>query len=245
MRLYSGKKIGQSGYELVLAVFFSFFLHAALVVLALVVVTAVAPKVHIPPFYEVKLVGLPADVAPTVAEAPPEPPKEEPAPAEEPPPPPDKKAASKHSKPAAKTDALPELSQQKPKQAKQAEAKPVPAPAEPVRAPERPVGATGVAVNIAPEDSTPLSIYKQIMASNIERNWNPPPAVRGVKAKVVFRVLRTGRVFGDVIIEQSSGNDYFDMAARRAILASSPFPHMPEEFHKQAEEFSVDLAPKE
>ena len=76
-------------------------------------------------------------------------------------------------------------------------------------------------------------------------NWNPPQGVKGVKAKVTFRVIRSGRVFGDATIVQSSGNTYFDLAARRAILSSSPFPPMPDDFYKEYAEFTVDLLPEE
>jgi len=62
--------------------------------------------------------------------------------------------------------------------------------------------------------------------------------------KVVFRVLRSGRV-GEAKLQEASGNFYFDQAAMRAILASSPFPPLPEGFFKEYETFSVDLMEKE
>jgi TonB family protein len=65
-----------------------------------------------------------------------------------------------------------------------------------------------------------------------------------MKVKVLFRILRSGRV-GDTKLEQSSGNFYFDQAAMRAILLSSPFPPLPEGFYKDDEVFSVDLMEKE
>jgi outer membrane biosynthesis protein TonB len=49
---------------------------------------------------------------------------------------------------------------------------------------------------------------------------------------------------GDVQLEASSGNFYFDQAAVRAIL-SSHFPAMPEGFYKEYEVFTVDLMEKE
>jgi outer membrane biosynthesis protein TonB len=58
-------------------------------------------------------------------------------------------------------------------------------------------------------------------------------------------VIRSGRVFGDATIVLSSGNTYFDLAARRAILSSSPFPPVPDDFYKEYAEFTVDLAPEE
>jgi outer membrane biosynthesis protein TonB len=46
---------------------------------------------------------------------------------------------------------------------------------------------------------------------------------------------------GEVKLQDSSGNFYFDQAAVRAILLSSPFPPMPEDFYKDFAVFSVDM----
>ena len=86
--------------------------------------------------------------------------------------------------------------------------------------------------------------YLLIVRDKVERNWNPPPGAKGVKVKVAFRVLRSGRV-GEAKLQESSGNFYFDQAAMRAILASSPFPPLPEGFFKEYETFSVDLMEKD
>jgi TonB family protein len=86
--------------------------------------------------------------------------------------------------------------------------------------------------------------YLLIVRDKVERNWNPPPGAKGAKVKVTFRVLRSGRV-GEANLQESSGNFYFDQAAMRAILASSPFPPLPEGFFKDYETFSVDLMEKE
>jgi TonB family protein len=83
-----------------------------------------------------------------------------------------------------------------------------------------------------------------IVRDKVERNWNPPPGAKGAKVKVVFRILRSGRV-GDSRLTESSGNFYFDQAAMRAILSSSPFPPLPEGFFKDSEVFSVDLVERE
>jgi TonB family protein len=86
--------------------------------------------------------------------------------------------------------------------------------------------------------------YLLIVRDKVERNWSPPPGVKGARVKVMFRVLRMGRV-GEAKLVESSGNFYFDQAAMRAILASSPFPPLPEGFFKEYETFSVDLMEKE
>lgn len=86
--------------------------------------------------------------------------------------------------------------------------------------------------------------YLAIIRDKIERNWNPPPASKGAKARVMFKIYRSGQVAG-ADLAQSSGNFYFDQAAMRAILSSSPFPPLPEGFYKEYFEFSVDLMENE
>ena len=66
----------------------------------------------------------------------------------------------------------------------------------------------------------------------------------GAKAKVEFTVLRSGRV-GNAKLQVSSGNFYFDQAAVRAILMSSPLPPMPEGFYQDYAVFTVDLQEKD
>lgn len=63
----------------------------------------------------------------------------------------------------------------------------------------------------------------------IKSNWEPPPIdVTGQTYSVVmkFRFFRNGSV-KDVVIQQTSGNSYFDMAAQRAILKPRQFPQFP------------------
>ncbi len=67
---------------------------------------------------------------------------------------------------------------------------------------------------------------------------------KGIKATVLFKVLRSGRIV-EVKIEESSKSDPFDMAARRAILDVKSFPPMPDDFYKDSENFSIDLLPQE
>ncbi len=232
MRMHAGKKIGQSGNELILAVFFSFFLHAALIVMALFLYMAVTPKIYVPPFYQVKLVGLPAESTPA--------PAEETQKAESKPQQLAKKTAPKPAKAAPPKAAMPEFLQQKPKPPR-----PESTPAEEETAPSPPAASKtggkseGVAVSAGSADFK-FPPYLVTIRDKIESNWNPPPVAKGAKAKIQFTVLRSGRV-GEVKLQDSSGNFYFDQAAVRAILQSSPFPHMPEDFYKEYAVFSVDM----
>ena len=122
--------------------------------------------------------------------------------------------------------------------------KPVKAPVEEVATPA-PAGRKQESVAVASTTGEfQFPPYLAIVRDKVERNWNPPPGAKGAKVKVVFRVLRSGRV-GESKLQEASGNFYFDQAAMRAILASSPFPPLPEGFFKEYETFSVDLMEKE
>jgi TonB family protein len=266
MRLHGAGKLGQSGYELVLAVLLSFFLHAALIALGLFVVFAIQPKIYVPPFYEVKLVGLPAPTSPlpSPGEAVTSPAKPEAAPVKVMPTQQSKKANPQPEKVAPKKEAVPVYLPKQPKAAPRPPAKAETMPAQPASAPagaaqpattggkteggavsSPAVGgkAEGVAVSSSSEDFK-FPPYLVLVRDKIEQNWNPPPGAAGAKAKVEFTVLRSGRV-GDAKLQVSSGNFYFDQAAVRAILMSSPLPPMPEGFYKDYAVFIVDLQEKD
>ena len=71
--------------------------------------------------------------------------------------------------------------------------------------------------------------YLARVQARISGFWTAPPIDITGKALTVtvrFRLERDGRV-GSVIIEQSSGNDYYDMAAQRAIQSAIPLPPFP------------------
>ena len=241
MKLLTGKRIGQSGAELTAAVLFSFISHVIFFFAVLFLVVQGPPRIVVPPAYRVKLVDLPPNaenLPPTMSEQAAQPP----APVVKPEAKPKAKAApaktaarTAPSRPAAvQRDAMPELD------AKQSSKKPV-------EEAEQTTPASGKQESVAVASTTGefrFPPYLLIVRDKVERNWNPPPGAKGVKVKVAFRVLRSGRV-GEAKLQESSGNFYFDQAAMRAILASSPFPPLPEGFFKEYETFSVDLMEKE
>ncbi len=245
MRLLTGKRIGQSGGELATAVSFSLFLHLIAFLAALFLSFHFSARIVVPTIYSVKLVDLPAEVpltgtaAPAAAAAPkaPEPKHKAPAPK-----PAVRAVPAPKAEPAHKA-AMPELGAEKKKPEKTAES-PVPsAPAAPAAGAAGKKEAVAVSVSSGGE-SFPFPPYVAIVRDKVERNWNPPPGAKGLKAKVTFRVLRSGMVAGNPKLDPS-GNFYFDQAAMRAILASSPFPPLPESFFRDYEEFSVDLMERE
>jgi hypothetical protein len=265
MKLPSGKRSGQSEHELALAVFFSFFLHAAVVFVALFLHFSVFPKTVIPPAYQVKLVGLPKELASAPAAAPPKNelvpapaapiPKKETMPAAAKPSPMPKKAAVELKKSAPKKDALPGLGhlKQKPAPLEQTKAKET-VPKESTAVPSAPAAPAGVSpaagkqsegVAVTSQQDFKYAWYLDNVREKIRQNWNPPLDMKDAKATVIFKVNRSGWVIAVQLDDaHSNGSFPFKQAAVRAIHASNPFPPLPEEFFKQSLEFSVDLIPE-
>jgi TonB family protein len=73
--------------------------------------------------------------------------------------------------------------------------------------------------------------YLGRVRQRISSYWNAPPVDVAAQAYVVivqFRLHRNGSVTG-VMIEQSSGNEYYDLAGKRAVLSAVPLPAFPAE----------------
>lgn len=224
MKLLTGKRVGQSGQELVVSVLFSFLLHLIVLFGALFLYLRATPIVDVPPFYEVMLVGQPAGAPEILPPAPPAPPEQKQA---------TKKGASaKGGMPGLKKQkAVPEYV------AEDDEAGPEKTGSEKSTKKQE-------AVAVATPQDFKFPPYLAIIRVKIGLNWNPPPGAKGAKAKVQFTILRSGRVT-DTGLAESSGNFYFDQAALRAIQSSSPFPQLPEEFFQEQVVLSADLMEKE
>jgi TonB family protein len=84
--------------------------------------------------------------------------------------------------------------------------------------------------------------------SKIDREWIAPQVdVRSgspLRVILAFRIERQGGV-RNLAIEQSSGNEYYDLAAKRAVLDATPLPpfasDMPEPFYDIQFQFTVNL----
>lgn len=78
-------------------------------------------------------------------------------------------------------------------------------------------------------DESGLSRYLAIVQGKISEQWVAPPVDAGNRSYVVvikFRLHRSGRI-SDVVVEQESGNGYYDDAGKRAVLSVGqlqPFP---------------------
>ncbi len=97
-------------------------------------------------------------------------------------------------------------------------------------------------VSIA-SDNFKFPYYEISLRNKIERNWSPPPLIKG-SSWVRVVIGRNGRILTTEIIE-SSGNSFFDQAALRAIYLSDPFPPLPDNYMRSNLEFRVGLEPKE
>jgi len=70
-----------------------------------------------------------------------------------------------------------------------------------------------------------------LIRQRINSKWVAPPVdltQRFLQVVIRFKMDRSGKV-GDVMVEQSSGNDYYDNAGKRAVLAADPLPPFPPE----------------
>jgi outer membrane biosynthesis protein TonB len=261
MKLPSGKRFGKSEHELALAVFVSFFLHAAVVFVALFLHFSVFPKTALPPVYQVKLVGPPKDLAASPAAEPPKNelvpapaapiPKKEIMPAAAKPAQIPKKAAVELKKSASKKEAQPGPGNLKQKPSSLAHTKaietvPQESPTVPAPSAGSPAAvkqSEGVAVTS--QQDFKYAWYLVSVSEKIRQNWSPPPDSKDAKARVIFKVNRSGWVIAVLLDDEHSGGSFsFKQAAVRAIHASNPFPPLPDEFFKQSLEFSVDLIPE-
>jgi len=240
---HAGQAIGR-------AIVVSFLLHLAVFGASILFLYVLTPKAYIPPSYTVKLVGQQPEEK-TADPSPEKPqPKEKSASPKKQAQPKTKKAAA--PKPVvSKKSAMPEMAKKQPVPPKK-EAPPQPQTVQPPAAAQPATAASGTRSGVrtegvalsAPSEDFQFPPYIALMHDKIGRNWNPPPGAQGIKTKVQFSILRSGKLNESKLLE-SSGNYYYDLAAMRAILQSDPFPPMPEGFFKSVAVFTVDLLPKD
>jgi len=77
------------------------------------------------------------------------------------------------------------------------------------------------------------SYYVTQMLASIGANWFKPTDQTVTPPVVFFRIRRDGSI-SDVRIERSSNIPYVDRAAQRAVMASSPLPPLPADFHESS-----------
>lgn len=92
-------------------------------------------------------------------------------------------------------------------------------------------------------DNFKYPYYEISLRNKIERNWSPPPLIKG-SSWVRVIIGRNGKILATEIME-SSGNSFYDQAALRAIYLSDPFPPLPDNYFGSSLMFKVGLEPKE
>ena len=123
----------------------------------------------------------------------------------------------KQFQPAAKLDV--------PKEVKPSDTSVKPAPQQEVKVPTAKTPETALKIS-GTAGSNP---YWARVQSIISSQWEPPPidmAGQTYTMIVKFRLQRDGTI-KDVVIQQSSGNAYFDMAGQRAVLRPRVLPVFP------------------
>ena len=73
------------------------------------------------------------------------------------------------------------------------------------------------------------NVYLAQVRRKISSMWSAPPVdvtAQLYSVVVKFRLHRDGSVTG-VAVEQSSGNEYFDLAGKRAVVTANPLPVFP------------------
>jgi len=114
-----------------------------------------------------------------------------------------------------------------PKEVKPSEASVKPAPQQEVKVPAAKTPETTLRIS-GTAGSNP---YWARVQSIISSQWEPPPidmAGQTYMMIVKFRLQRDGTI-KDVVVQQSSGNAYFDMAGQRAVLRPRILPVFPAE----------------
>jgi colicin import membrane protein len=112
-----------------------------------------------------------------------------------------------------------------PKEVRPSEAPVAPAPHQEVKAPAVKTPETTLKIS----GSTGSNLYWARVQSIISSQWEPPPIdMVGQTYTVIvkFRLQRDG-IIKDVMVHQSSGNAYFDMAGQRAVLRPRTLPVFP------------------
>ena len=114
-----------------------------------------------------------------------------------------------------------------PKEVKPSEASVKPAPQQEVKVPAAKTPETTLRIS-GTAGSNPYWARVQAIISS---QWEPPPvdmAGQTYTMIVKFRLQRDGTI-KDVVVQQSSGNAYFDMAGQRAVLRPRVLPMFPAE----------------
>ncbi len=135
------------------------------------------------------------------------------------------RAGDKELPPVASTARPPAPTPAVPTPSAAARSEPPPPPAPLGRATGSAQGSGAVTLNVS---DFPFAWYLAAVQRKITERWEGR-ALQGHQPVVTFEVSREGRV-SNVVVKTSSGNQYYDLIAMRAIAEAAPFPRLPDEF---------------
>jgi len=117
----------------------------------------------------------------------------------------------------------------KPKEAKPEEEKKI-SPLPPVSSlpPVQGLG-SGISIEAA---KFPYTYYLNLIREKVGKNWRWPTSSTNKKTIIYFRVLKDGTV-SEIKTKKSSDDEFFDLAALRAVEFSAPFPPLPPGFPEE------------
>ena len=101
-----------------------------------------------------------------------------------------------------------------------------PAPALPYAS----VGSSGLRGAVSLDTNFEFTYYLTLVRNRIAQSWSPPAGLtsggKPVETVVYFRIVRDGGI-GSLRLETTSGYEFFDRSAVRAIQLSDPLPPLP------------------
>ena len=86
----------------------------------------------------------------------------------------------------------------------------------------------------------PYAWYIAVIHRKIKEQWDGY-ALSGQQPAVIFEIARDGEL-KRIVVAKSSGNQYYDQAAIRAVTQAKPFPPLPEDFKKPTLTVSLQFA---
>ena len=228
---------GNESLEWKLGTFGTVALHLG-VALAYVIGSRITPphRFLTPQAVSVRLVPMSSIPGPkTETAAPPEPSRPVIEKAEEEPTPSKKALPTPEKKPDKKTPSV-HPAEVSPKAARKVSGAPVELPssgeASGGAGPPGPASNLGTSLSAFDSADFNYSYYVAQMLASIGANWFKPTD-QAVNPVIFFRIARDGSI-SDVRVEKSSGLPFVDRAAQRAVLASSPLPPLPADFHESS-----------
>ena len=101
-----------------------------------------------------------------------------------------------------------------------------------------PFGQDGGGISVS---NFPYNWYLSILRDRLMSRWNEESSLNKKQVCSVMFVIERDGSLGDLSIERSSGDGYFDHVALRTVEYAQPFPPLPDEFKENDLRLHVDF----